>query len=482
MRKKIFTIFLYLALFTLTGSFINAQTFDHNTGNILVTVFQNGYMGHGALGAGGNGVQFMGAIDACFTGGIMYGDNVNGLAGSVGSFEDGTGVLLVDDMVNSVPISNTSNANFDQITLSQFMDTFTYGFEVDQTTYSNSGDDYVFLKFVISNFSGNNYSNFRVGFFCDWDVGGTNYLFNKGGLDESRNLVYQWEDGGAADLNYYGIVAFNDLTGGTTSFEFPGTNETIRNVMYDWISVITPPIVLQEDHRSFIGSGPYTLNNGQSLMVGFGVVAGENLADLQSNTDAAQAIWDNVIIPVELTSFTGSVNHQGEVILNWSTATEVNNQLFEIERKTETTEFVTIGYVNGYGTTTDPQEYSYIDENIETGIYFYRLKQIDFQGTYEYSDVIELDVKGPSHFALGQNYPNPFNPSTQIEFRIPETGNVKLAVYNLVGEEVALLVNGQVEAGVHEVTFNASNLPSGAYFYKLQSGSKVEVKKMLLTK
>ncbi|RKY90130.1 MAG: T9SS C-terminal target domain-containing protein, partial [Ignavibacteriae bacterium] len=79
-------------------------------------------------------------------------------------------------------------------------------------------------------------------------------------------------------------------------------------------------------------------------------------------------------------------------------------------------------------------------------------------------------------------YPNPFNPSTQIEFRIPETGNVKLAVYNLVGEEVALLVNGQVEAGVHEVTFNADNLPSGAYFYKLQSGSKVEVKKMLLTK
>jgi len=191
---------------------------------------------------------------------------------------------------------------------------------------------------------------------------------------------------------------------------------------------------------------------------------------------------DLLWVPVELTSFTANVNTNGNVVLNWSTASELNNQMFEIERKAENSDYVTIGYVNGYGTTTETQEYSYIDKNVETGIYFYRLKQIDFLGTYEYFDEIEVDVNGPSHFALGQNYPNPFNPSTQIEFRIPETGNVKLAVYNLVGEEVALLVNGLIEAGVHEVTFNADNLPSGAYFYKLQSGSKVEVKKMLLTK
>ncbi len=191
---------------------------------------------------------------------------------------------------------------------------------------------------------------------------------------------------------------------------------------------------------------------------------------------------DLLWVPVEFTSFTANVNTNGNVVLDWSTATEINNQMFEIERKAENSEYVTVGYINGYGTTTEPQEYSYIDKTVETGIYFYRLKQIDFQGTYEYSDVIEVDVNGPSHFALGQNFPNPFNPSTQIEFRIPEAGFVNLAVYNLVGEEVALLVNGQVEAGIHEVTFDASNLPSGAYFYKLQSGSKVEVKKMLLTK
>jgi hypothetical protein len=210
--------------------------------------------------------------------------------------------------------------------------------------------------------------------------------------------------------------------------------------------------------------------------------------DDPSTVEPAKYYFDDYVledllwIPVELTSFTANVNTNGDVVLNWETASEINNQMFEIERKAENSEYITIGYVNGYGTTTEPQEYSYVDENVETGIYFYRLKQIDFQGTYEYSDVIELDVKGPSHFALGQNYPNPFNPSTQIEFRIPEAGFVNLAVYNLVGEQVALLVNGQVEAGVHEVTFNSNNLPSGAYFYKLQSGSKVELKKMLLTK
>jgi hypothetical protein len=192
-------------------------------------------------------------------------------------------------------------------------------------------------------------------------------------------------------------------------------------------------------------------------------------------------LWDQ-IIPVELTSFTANVNTNGEVVLNWETASETNNQMFEIERKAENTGFITIGYVEGAGTTTELQEYSYVDRTADAGKYFYRLKQIDFQGTYEYSDEIEVDVNGPLTFALEQNYPNPFNPTTNIKYSVPQSSYVKLAVYNLVGEEVTILVDGFTEAGFYEVTFNASNLPSGAYFYKLQSGSKVEVKKMLLTK
>jgi hypothetical protein len=192
--------------------------------------------------------------------------------------------------------------------------------------------------------------------------------------------------------------------------------------------------------------------------------------------------FNDVPVPVELTSFTADVNNAGNVVLNWTTATEVNNQMFEIERRSQEGEYFRIGYVNGHGTTTEGQEYSYVDNSVETGTYFYRLKQIDFNGRYEYSDAVEVEVKGPLAYGLEQNYPNPFNPSTNIKFSILESGLVRLSVYNLIGEEVTVLVNEQVEAGFYEVNFDASALPSGAYFYKLQAGNTVQVKKMLLMK
>ncbi len=187
-------------------------------------------------------------------------------------------------------------------------------------------------------------------------------------------------------------------------------------------------------------------------------------------------------VPVEFTSFTAMAKENGNIILQWSTATEKNNKMFEIERKLENGEYVKIGYVNGSGTTTEPKDYSYVDQTVGTGSYYYRLKQIDFYGTYRYSQEILTETSGPLTFTLGQNYPNPFNPSTIIKYGIPEAGNVKLTVYNPVGEEVAVLVNGYVEAGHYEVTFNASNLPSGMYLYKLESPNSVKIKKMLLLK
>jgi hypothetical protein len=206
-----------------------------------------------------------------------------------------------------------------------------------------------------------------------------------------------------------------------------------------------------------------------------------------SQTATDEAYYDDyrfadTPLPVELTSFAANVNSSGHVVLNWSTASELNNQMFEIERKAENSEFVRIGYVNGYGTTTEPKDYSYTDQTVGTGNYYYRLKQVDFNGSYEYSEEIFVEVNGPLTFGIKQNYPNPFNPSTRIAYSVPVTGNVKLAVYNLVGEEVAVLVNGQVEAGFYETTFDASNLPSGLYLYKLQSDNTVEVKKMMLLK
>ncbi|WP_337873519.1 T9SS type A sorting domain-containing protein [Ignavibacterium sp.] len=202
--------------------------------------------------------------------------------------------------------------------------------------------------------------------------------------------------------------------------------------------------------------------------------------------------YDNVI-PVEFTSFTASVlQNEKAVQLDWITATETNNSGFEIERQVGSKQSAVgnreiIGFVPGFGTTTEPKSYSFIDENVSTGIYKYRLKQIDFDGSFEYSNEIEVEVDfTPKEFVLYQNYPNPFNPTTKIKYTIPDVGSglalTLLKVYDILGNEVVTLVNDYKPAGSYEVEFNASNLSSGIYFYKLQAGSLVGTRKMILIK
>ena len=187
------------------------------------------------------------------------------------------------------------------------------------------------------------------------------------------------------------------------------------------------------------------------------------------------------VVPVELTSFSGNVNN-GSVVLNWTTETELNNQGFEVQRRNTEGQFVTIGSVQGNGTTTERIQYSYTDAGIETGNYYYRLKQIDFGGAYEYSNEIFVDVIAPLAFALDQNYPNPFNPSTTINFSLAEPSFVKLAVYNLLGEEVKVLKNEYMNAGAFNVSFDAASLPSGMYLYKIETAQYSSVRKMMLMK
>lgn len=187
-------------------------------------------------------------------------------------------------------------------------------------------------------------------------------------------------------------------------------------------------------------------------------------------------------VPVELTSFTANVTANGQVELNWSTATELNNLGFQVERKAINGEFLAVGYVQGNGTTTERKDYSFTDRTVEPGKYIYRLKQMDFSGTYEYSSEIEVDVHPPLAYTLEQNYPNPFNPSTKIKFGLAENTSVKIAVYNLLGELVATLVNNQLAAGFYEVEFNATSLPSGMYIYSIETPVYKDVKKMMLMK
>jgi hypothetical protein len=190
-------------------------------------------------------------------------------------------------------------------------------------------------------------------------------------------------------------------------------------------------------------------------------------------------------IPVELTSFLVTAK-QNSVLLEWTTATEINNQGFEIERQSIGGEFEKIGYVAGSGTTTEPNEYSFTDNNVSSRTYTYRLKQIDFDGSFEYSEEIEVEVSVLFGFSLQQNYPNPFNPVTTIKYQIPELSFVTIKIYDVLGNEIATLVNKEKPAGSYEVEFYPAsgnlNLVSGIYFYQLKAGSFIQTKKMILLK
>jgi len=188
-------------------------------------------------------------------------------------------------------------------------------------------------------------------------------------------------------------------------------------------------------------------------------------------------------LPVELSSFAASVVNR-DVTLNWSTSSEINNSTFQIERKAFSSDgWTVLGNIAGNGTSNVNHDYSYSDRNLASGIYTYRLKQIDFNGNFEYHNLnAEVMIGTPKDFSLSQNYPNPFNPSTTINFDMPKDGFVSLKVYNTSGKEVATLVNETRSAGYHSVSFNASSLSSGVYYYRLESNGISKTMKMALIK
>ena len=210
-----------------------------------------------------------------------------------------------------------------------------------------------------------------------------------------------------------------------------------------------------------------------------------------STTNYTATFTTDAGLPVELTSFSAFTNGK-TVSLNWQTATEVNNFGFEIQRqKTElnsqNSNWEKISFVNGYGNSNSPKIYSFTDNTINSGKYSYRLKQIDIDGSFVYSYVVEVDLDIPSKFELKQNYPNPFNPTTAINYTIPirEIGSdltVQLKIYNSLGEEIATLVNKEQEVGNYNIQFDASKLSSGIYYYTLKTENYFATKKMILLK
>ncbi|MEE9431842.1 MAG: T9SS type A sorting domain-containing protein, partial [Melioribacteraceae bacterium] len=231
---------------------------------------------------------------------------------------------------------------------------------------------------------------------------------------------------------------------------------------------------------------------GSEGFMGIGLSSGNSTVFGPTFTTAVVVVYNFVdpcptsVLPVELTTFTALLNGKN-IELIWETASEVNNYGFDIERHNpnvegENTEWIKIDFVKGHGNSNSPKFYSFIDNSVSSGKYSYRLKQIDIDGTYEHSDIVEVELGLPTEFSLSQNYPNPFNPTTTINYTLPEDGNVALRIYDVLGNEVKVLENGYKTIGNYSHTFDASNLTSGIYFYTIRSGNYSETKQMLLLK
>jgi len=243
-----------------------------------------------------------------------------------------------------------------------------------------------------------------------------------------------------------------------------------------------PNATPEEIYDALRNSGVYDQITGNSL----------NNTSGYRKLDVYSAIENGDITPVELISFDGSMTN-GIVELTWKTATETNNYGFEIERQykfidNSKTNWQAIGFVNGNGNSSSINQYTFNDKELKlSGIYLYRLKQIDFDGQFSYSNEKEIDFISPQQFELFQNYPNPFNPVTKIKYTVPIESYVKLTLINLLGEKISALVSKDHQPGVYEVELNGSNLSSGVYLYELEAAAQSgtvnrQFKKMILNK
>ena len=339
-------------------------------------------------------------------------------------------------------------------------------------------------------------------------------VINNDGSTYSIKILIKLESGGPQILDNATIrFTFNNTSTGLTfpsppvegidytfnNFQHGGTNNNDYSSSVSHSSTINPSQVSIAIHRNEGGTS-VSSTFIEVVTINFGISNPSGNSNLvwttrefyspSGTTQWDLSAWPNENtspLPVELSSFT-AIRNQNNVNLYWKTATEVNNNGFEIQREARGqnpevgNQWEKVGFVQGHGNSNSPKEYSFEDKNLTGGTKFvYRLKQIDNDGQYEYSKEIEVEVV-PQSYTLYQNYPNPFNPSTTIRFDLPKAAEVNLTVYNILGEKVMTLANGFLEAGYHSVVFNANNLASGTYIYRLQTSNFIQTKKMLLLK
>jgi len=318
--------------------------------------------------------------------------------------------------------------------------------------------------------------------------------FNSGdsimGVINMDMIAYDSDNDGVGEIhirNYGNSIALKDLMvqvnttysiGITPSIVNPGT--TASDQASFWNNGYGALLLIEEYYGGDFNAYYHSTSD---LLIHFNQPYFHKMSRLTLGTVATLAELTD-IVPVELLAFTASISNS-EVELLWSTASELNNLGFEIERSIDNQDnFVTVGFVEGKGSSTEINYYSFTDNPQLNGVnqLYYRLKQVDFSGTFSYSDVVNLTYDVPAEFVLSQNFPNPFNPSTRINYFVPNESFVSIKVYDFLGREITTLVNETKSTGSYEIVFDASDLTSGTYFYTLTAENYSTTKKMIIIK
>ncbi len=443
-----------------SGQNISVKTLNINSGAIIT-------LSGGTLNLSGN-ATIAGTFNQ--TAGTFYGTNFavlsTGIVNTNGSFTTNNNKITIDggtfnqidgtvstkDMeLKNGGVYNQSNGEFQ----------ISHDLKVPVgTTYNGTGGT---VRFTGAAGAGAVYTG-NVQFFNLTIDPGANYNLQSGDVIK---IAGNYINNNSSLDNSSGTLIFNGTSPQTIySASSPASTQTIAANL-----IISNPVVTMLSNIGLHSSISFT-NGGHIYKNGYEIYVGGSLYTGPT--------------PVELISFSAYVN-RNSVHLYWKTATETNNYGFEIERKSSVAfpiqDWMKIGFVNGNGNSNSYKEYSFLDANLPPSTYFYRLKQLDSDGTYSYSNIVSVLIDQiPNKFVLYQNYPNPFNPSTIINFTIAEESFVTLKIYNIIGTEILTAINEKLGSGSYDFTFNGSGLPSGIYFYKIQAGNFTDTRKMLLNK
>lgn len=304
-------------------------------------------------------------------------------------------------------------------------------------------------------------------------IGKSGQSISYSGWAPDEALRFEFNTSGGQNLRFQVYIRCSNIDVGKFKLR-------VRSNLEDWTEMepeFTPPTV-------FTLYGPYILPASFEDVpeVYIEIVKTDSAKSYQNNLriDEAALIGDGPL-PVELVSFTAH-SVENRIVLNWSTSTEVNNYGFELMRSTDGSYWDSIAFLKGNGNSNTIRHYNYIDTPFGGLKFIYKLKQIDFDGEFKYYDPVEVTMEKISQISLEQNYPNPFNPETTIRFSLPFQTDVKVILYNLLGELVAEIINDNLNEGYYEYKLNGGSLASGVYFYQLSAGNTRLTKKLIITK